>query len=74
MCFRIQRWSLKKDWSVQIEAQTSNAGDIPVYKTALEQTPGVDRVDIQGQRSRDNVVTFTLIITFKPGALTPAAT
>jgi hypothetical protein len=60
--------------TVQIEAQTSNAGDIPVYKTALEQTPGVDRVDIQGQRSRDNVVTFTLIITFKPGALTPAAT
>jgi hypothetical protein len=22
MCFRIQRWSLKKDWSVQIEGQT----------------------------------------------------
>jgi hypothetical protein len=35
--------------------------------------PGVDRVDIQGQRARDNVVTFTLIITFKPGALPPAA-
>jgi len=25
MCFRIQRWSLKKDWSVQIEAQTVTA-------------------------------------------------
>ena len=25
MCFRVQRWSLKKDWSVQIEAQTVTA-------------------------------------------------
>jgi hypothetical protein len=60
--------------TIQIEAQTNNAGEIPGYKTALEKMPGVDRVEIQGQRARDNVVTFTLIITFKPGALTPAAT
>jgi hypothetical protein len=58
--------------TIQIEAQTNNAGEIPGYKTALEKTPGVDRVEIAGQRSRDNIVTFTLIITFKPGALTPA--
>jgi hypothetical protein len=59
--------------TLQIEAQTNNAGDIPGYKSALEQTPGIDRVEIQGQRARDNVVSFILIITFKPGALTPAA-
>jgi hypothetical protein len=59
--------------TIQIEAQTNNAGEIPGYKTALEKTPGIDRVEIQGQRARDNVVSFTLIITFKPGALTPAA-
>jgi hypothetical protein len=59
--------------TIQIEAQTNNAGEIPSYKAALEKMPGVDRVDIQGQRARDNVVTFTLIITFKPGALSPAA-
>ena len=59
--------------TIQIEAQTSNAGEIAGYRTALEQTPSVDRVEIRDQRARDNIVTFTLIITFKPGALQPAA-
>ncbi len=59
--------------SVQIEAQTSNAGEIAGYKTALEQAANVERVEIRDQRARDNVVTFTLVITFKPGALAPAA-
>jgi hypothetical protein len=59
--------------TIQVEAQTTNAGEIAGYKTALEQTAGVDRVEIRDQRSRDNVVSFTLIVTFKPGALTPAA-
>jgi len=59
--------------SIQIEAQTTNAGEIAGYKTALEQTPGIERVEIRDQRARDNVVTFLLVITFKPGALAPAA-
>jgi hypothetical protein len=60
--------------TIQINAQTTNAGEIAGYKAALEQTAGVDHVEIHDQRARDNVVTFTLIVTFKPGALTPAAT
>ncbi|HEY5227919.1 MAG TPA: hypothetical protein VIJ19_05225, partial [Opitutaceae bacterium] len=60
--------------AIQIEAQTNNAGEISGYKSALEQSPGVDKVEIRDQRARDNVVTFTLIVTFKPGALAPAAT
>jgi hypothetical protein len=59
--------------TIQIEAQTSNAGEIPGYKSALERSPGVERVEIEGQRARDNVVTFTLVVVFKAGALTPAA-
>jgi hypothetical protein len=59
--------------AIQIEAQTNNAGEISGYKSALEQSPGIERVEITGQRARDNVVSFTLIITFKPGALVPAA-
>jgi hypothetical protein len=58
--------------TIQVEAQTSNAGEIAGYKTALEQSASVDRVEIRDQRARDNVVTFTLIITFKTGALQPA--
>ncbi len=59
--------------TIQIEAQTNNAGEIAGYRTALEQAAGVDKVEIRDQRARDNVVTFTLIVTFKPGALAPAA-
>jgi hypothetical protein len=58
--------------TIQIEAQTNNAGEIAGYKTAIEQTPGCDRVEIRDQRTHDNLVTFTLIVTFKPGALAPA--
>jgi len=59
--------------TIQIEAQTNNAGEIAGYKTALEKLPSVDRVEIRDQRARDNVVTFTLVVTFKAGALQPAA-
>jgi hypothetical protein len=59
--------------TIQIEAQTNNAGEIAGYKTALEQTPGCERVEIRDQRTHDNVVTFTLVVTFKPGAFAPAS-
>src|ERR1017187_8075095 len=58
--------------TIQIDAQTSNAGEIAAYKTAIEQSAGCDRVEIKDQRTQNNVVSFTLIVTFKPGALSPA--
>jgi hypothetical protein len=41
MCFRIQRWSLKKDWSVQIEAQTVTASmyDLDVGSKPMDVVP-----------------------------------
>ena len=41
MCFRIQRWSLKKDWSVQIEAQTVTASmyDLDVGPKPMDVVP-----------------------------------
>ncbi len=41
MCFRIQRWSLKKDWSVQIEAQTVTASmyDLDVGPKPMDVAP-----------------------------------
>jgi hypothetical protein len=59
--------------TIQIEAQTNNAGEIAGYKTAVEQMPTCDHVEIKDQRTHDNQVSFTLIVTFKPGALTPAS-
>ncbi len=58
--------------TIQIDAQTTNAGEIAAYKTAIEQAPGCDRVEIKDQRTQNSVVSFTLIVTFKPGAMTPA--
>jgi hypothetical protein len=58
--------------TIQIDAQTNNAGEIAAYKEAIEQAPGCDRVEIRDQRTQNNVVSFTLIVTFKPGALAPA--
>jgi hypothetical protein len=58
--------------TIQVEAQTNNAGEIAAYKSAIEQAPGCDRVEIRDQRTQNNVVSFTLVVTFKPGALAPA--
>jgi hypothetical protein len=59
-------------YTIMVEAQTSNAGEIAGYKTALEQAPACEKVEIRDQRARDAVVSFTLVVTFKPAALTPA--
>jgi hypothetical protein len=59
-------------YTIQIEAQTSNAGEIGGLKTALEQTPGCAHVEIRDQLMRNNVASFTLLVTFKPTALPPA--
>ncbi len=42
MCFRVQRWSLKKDWSVQIEGQTVTASmyDLDVGPKPMDVVPG----------------------------------
>lgn len=41
MCFRIQRWTLKKDWSVQIEGQTVTASmcDLTVGPKPMDVAP-----------------------------------
>jgi len=41
MCFRIQKWSLKKDWSVQIEGQTVTASmyDLDVGPKPMDVAP-----------------------------------
>jgi len=59
--------------TIEIDAQTSNAGEIAAYRTAIEQSPACDRVEIRDQRTQNNVVSFRLVVTFKPGALAPAS-
>ena len=58
--------------TIMVEAQTTNAGEIAGYKAALEQNPACQKVEIRDQRARDNVVSFTLVVTFRQAALAPA--
>jgi hypothetical protein len=58
--------------SLTVDAQTNNPGEISGYKTALEATPECAKVEIHDQRTRNNIASFTLVVTFKPGALKPA--
>ena len=55
------------------DAQTQNAGEIKAYQDRLEALPACASVVIKNQQSRDNLATFTLIVTFKPEALKPMA-
>jgi hypothetical protein len=55
------------------DAQTQNAADIKTYQNELEALPVCESVAIKNQQSRDNLVTFTLVVTFKPEALKPMA-
>lgn len=54
-----------------VEAQTSNPGDINVYRQTLSALPVCARVDVKNVRTANNQATFTLVVTFKPGALKP---
>jgi hypothetical protein len=54
-----------------IEAQTSNPGDINVYQNALAALPALGSVVVKNPRQQNNVTSFILIVTFKPGVLQP---
>jgi len=56
---------------LKVDAQTTNSGQISGFISALQAAPECAKVDIPDQRAHDNLATFTLIITFKPGALKP---
>jgi len=54
-----------------IEATTREPGGVSAYKTALSASPAIEKVEIPEQRTRDNVVNFTLTVAFRPDALKP---
>ena len=51
---------------LEIDAQTSDAGDLRNYENALRQTAGVEKVDIRDPRMRAGRTSFQLEVTFKP--------
>lgn len=54
-----------------VEAQTDTPADIAVYQSRLAALPEIAKVEPRNVRTANNVATFTLVVTFKPGALKP---
>lgn len=60
-------------YTLSVEAQTTNAGDVSGYQSALQALPAVASAEVKITNTRNNVASLTLVITFKPAALKPAA-
>ena len=56
-------------YTLNVEAQTPNVGEIGMYKNDLEALPSCAGVVIKNPQTRDNLATFTLFVSFKPDAL-----
>ncbi|MDB6093449.1 MAG: hypothetical protein JWM32_1011 [Verrucomicrobia bacterium] len=60
-------------YTLRVDAQTTSPGEVSTYRSAIADLPSVERVEVRDQRTRDNVMSFMLVITFRPDALKPAA-
>ncbi|HEX3728200.1 MAG TPA: hypothetical protein VHV47_00215 [Opitutaceae bacterium] len=54
-----------------VRAQTDNPGDINVYQNTLSALPECAKVETKEVRASGGVTNFTLVVTFKAGALKP---
>jgi hypothetical protein len=58
-------------YTLRLEGQTNNSGQMSLYKSALEKLPACEKVELQPGVTRGDTATFLLIVTFKPEALQP---
>ena len=56
-----------------VKAQTSNPGEISSYRNTLAALPACQNVEIRETLMQNNIASFTLVVTFKRGALKPAS-
>jgi len=58
--------------TLEIEAQTANAGDVSVFEQALHDANGVSQVKTRDIRAREGLTSFVITVVFKPQSLQPA--
>jgi hypothetical protein len=58
-------------YGLTVEAQTPNATEIKNYENDLRGIPACQSVVIKNTQSRNNITTFTLVVTFAPNAIKP---
>lgn len=61
------RVSTNGQWRMDIEAQTTNAGDLPEFVAEVRRLAGIEHLELRDQRLREGLTTFQLEVTFKPG-------
>jgi hypothetical protein len=60
-------------YTLIVDAESTSPAAVSSYQAALTGQTAYERVEVRDQRTRDNVMTFTVAVTFKPAALKPAA-
>lgn len=59
-------------YGLSIEGSTQSPTAVSTFQTALSADPAMEKVEVRDNRSRDNVTTFTFVVTFRPDAIVPA--
>ena len=59
-------------YGLTLDAQTAAPGDVAAYRSVLAAQPACASVEVRDQRTRDNLMTFTLAVTFRSEELRPA--
>lgn len=55
--------------TLQVEAQTANAGDVTIFEQALHDSPDIVSVKTSDIRARDGLTSFVMQVIFKPESL-----
>jgi hypothetical protein len=58
-------------YGLNVEAQSTSPEAPSAYQAAVAALPAVEKVEIRDQRARDNLMTFTLAVTFRPENIKP---
>ena len=58
-------------YGLNVEAQSTSPAAPSAYQAALSALPSVEKVEVRDQRARDNLMTFTLAVTFRPETMKP---
>jgi hypothetical protein len=61
-------------YGLNVEAQSTTPAAPSAYQAGLAALPAVEKVEVRDQRARDNLMTFTLAVSYKPESIKPGAT
>lgn len=58
--------------AIEVRARTNNAADFNVFRNGLASQSNIQSVEVLNSSIRDGYTTFSLAVTFQPGAVIPA--